>query len=271
MQYEEITPAEPLPKYIKCFWVMESPAGQSSAPERILPDGCTEMVFNLADRFIQQDVDGKPHQQPLTLLVGQMRRHLLIAPTGTVRLVGVRFWPGGAYPFLGLPQDEIADRVIALDVVWGAMAREIESKIREARTTLAIVRTIEAALLARLSLFRGHDEAEAGAIALILRSGGRLPIEALAEKMGIGFRKLDRRFNTRVGLPPKTLCRIIRFQRALKMIERENVRPDWVQIALECGYYDQPHFIKEFKAFAGTEPTAYFHEPTVMSDHFTQS
>ena len=271
MQYEEITPAEPLPKYIKCFWVMHAPAGESSRQERILPDGCTEMVFNLADPFSQQDLDGRPERQPLTLLVGQMRRHLLIAPTGTVRLVGVRFWPGGAYPFLGLPQDEIADRVIALDLVWGAMAREIESKIRDTQITSTVVKVIEAALLARLSIFRRQDEAEVRAIALILRSGGCLPIEVIAEEMGVGFRKLDRRFNTRVGLPPKTLCRIIRFQRALKMIERENVRPDWVRIALECGYYDQPHFIKEFKAFAGTEPTSYFHEPTVMSDHFTQS
>ena len=133
------------------------------------------------------------------------------------------------------------------------------------------MREIEAALLARLSRFRAHDEAEVKAIALILGSGGCLPIEILAERMGIGFRKLDRRFNTRVGLPPKTLCRIIRFQRALKMIERASVRPDWVRIALDCGYYDQPHFIREFKAFAGTEPTNYVHEPTVMSDHFTQS
>jgi len=199
-----------------------------------------------------------------------MRRHLLIAPTGRVQLVGVRFWPGGAWPFLRLPQDEIADRVIALDQVWGSMARELESRIREAPTKSAVVREIETALLARLSQFRGQDEAEARAIALILRSGGCMPIDILAEEMGVSFRKLDRRFNTRVGLPPKTLCRIIRFQRALKMIERDNARPGWVKIALECGYYDQSHFIREFKAFAGTEPTTYFSEPTVMSDHFTQ-
>ena len=269
MLYEEIAPTAPLARYIKCFWVMQSP--ESSSQERILPDGCTEIVFNLADPFTQQDLDNKTQRQPLTLLVGQMRRHLLIAPTGKVQLVGVRFWPGGAYPFLRLPQDEIADRVIALDMVGGAMGRDLESRIREIPTTSGIVREIEAALLARLSRFRARDEAELRAIDLILRSGGCLPIESLAEEMGIGFRKLDRRFNTRVGLPPKTLCRIIRFQRALRMIERESARPDWVRIALECGYYDQPHFIKEFKTFAGTEPTTYVHEPAVMSDHFTQS
>jgi AraC-like DNA-binding protein len=271
MLYEEITPVEPLTKYIKCFWVMQSPAAESTSQERILPDGCTEIVFNLADPFSQPDPDGKTQRQPLTLLVCQMRRLLLIAPTGRVQLVGVRFRPGGAYPFLRLPQDEIADRVIALDLVWGAMGRELESRIRESRTTAAIVRAIETLLLARLSKHTANDEAELKAMDLILRSGGCLPIESLAEKMGISFRKLDRRFNTRVGLPPKTLCRIIRFQRSLRMIERQNVRPDWVGIALECGYYDQPHFIKEFKMFAGTEPTTYFHEPAVMSDHFTQS
>ena len=270
MLYEEITPVEPLSRYIKCFWVMQSPVSEPSRQERILPDGCTEIVFNLADPFTQQE-DDKTELQPLTLLVGQMRRHLLIAPSGRVQLVGVRFWPGGAYPFLRLPMDEIANKVIPLDLVWGAIGRELESRIREIPTTPGVVREIETALLKRLSLFRARDEAELKAIGLILQSGGCLPIESLAEEMGISFRKLDRRFNTRVGLPPKTLCRIIRFQRALRMIERESVRPDWVRIALECGYYDQPHFIKEFKMFSGTEPTTYVHEPAVMSDHFIQS
>jgi AraC-like DNA-binding protein len=271
MQYEEFRPAEPLARHIKCFWILEKAFTHSSSQERILPDGCTEIVFHQGDAFDQYNQDGTTERQPLAMLVGQMRRPLVIQPTGRVRVLGVRFWPGGAYPFLQIPQSEIAGQLIALDTVLGSTARELHSRIADAPTAAESVRQVEAILLARLNRFRLNDEAALKAIALILRAGGCLSIDTLAREMGINSRKLDRTFNTRVGLPPKTLCRIVRFQKVFQMIERQKSSPDWVQIALDCGYYDQSHFIKEFKAFAGKEPTAYLSEQNTMSDHFTAS
>ena len=271
MQYHQFRPVEPLAKFIKCFWVLESAAADLASPERILPDGCTEIVFHIGDPFDQHNSDGTTERQPLALLVGQMRGHLLIQPTGRAHVLGVRFWPGGAYPFLALPQNEIAGRVIALDSIWGAIARELHSRIADAATPADRVKQAEAVLLASLKNFRRHDDGVLKAIALILRSGGCVPVESLAETMGISLRKLDRTFNTRVGLPPKALCRIVRFQRVFKMLERQVRGPDWVQIALDCGYYDQSHFIKEFNAFAGKGPTSYFAEQNAMSQHFTAS
>ena len=269
MRYEEFRPTEALARFIKCFWVLESAAAPSADPERILPDGCTEIVFHLADPFDQHDSDGAAERQPLALLVGQMRRYLLIKPTGRVSVLGVRFWPGGAYPFLAVPQDEIGGQVIALDAIWGAITRELHSRIADAATAADRVKQVETILLARSNTFRRHDDRATQAIGLILRSGGCVPIERLAETIGIGLRKLDRTFNTRVGLTPKGLCRIVRFQRALKMIEQNETRRDWVRIALDCGYYDQPHFIKEFSAIAGIGPTSYFAAQNAMSELFT--
>ena len=186
-------------------------------------------------------------------------------------MLGVRFWPGGAYPFLLLPQNEIADRVIALDAIWGAVARELQSRIADSATATESVRQVETILIARLNHFRRHDEAIFKAIASIFRAGGSLPVESIASNMGIGLRRLDRQFNTRVGLPPKMLCRIVRLQRVLRMLEQRENGQDFVQIALDCGYYDQSHFIKEFKAFAGKGPTSYFAEQNVMTDYFTAS
>jgi len=279
MRYEEFHPCEPLAKFIKCFWFLESAAAHSTGPERILPDGCTEMVFHLADAFDQHRPDGTTERQPLALLVGQMRGHLLIQPTGRVRVLGVRFLPGGAYPFLTLPQNEIAGRVIALDSIWGAITSELHARIADAATPGESVKQIEKILSARLNEFRCHDSGhdsfhDSGmmrAIALVLSSGGRQPVESLADDMGISLRKLDRAFNTRVGLTPKTLCRIVRFQRVFKMIERTGGGRGWVQIALDCGYYDQAHFVKEFKEFAGKAPTGYFAEHNAMSEHFIAS
>jgi AraC-like DNA-binding protein len=229
-----------------------------------------EVIFNLAEPFRQYDDDGSFQRQPLVLLIGQMRRYMLIEPTGTVRILGVRFWPGGAYPFITLPQHELADNVFGLDAVWGGIVPEIESRLRDARTTAELVSLIESLLLARLNQFRAPDEAVLAAVALIFRSGGLMSIGTLADEMGMSLRQLDRRFNSRVGLTPKALCRIIRLQRLLKMLEHKG-SPEWARLALECGYYDQSHLIKEFRAFAGKEPTSYFSEPNVMSEHFTLS
>jgi AraC-like DNA-binding protein len=271
MRYEEIRPTKQLAKHIKCFWVLESPSAPSPIPERILPDGCTEIVFHMGDPFSQHKQDGTTERQPLAILVGQMRSHLLIQPTGRVRVLGVRFWPGGAYPFLLLPQHEIADKVIALDAIWGAVTHELQSRIADASNPAESVSQIEAILIARLNQFGRNDDAILNAIASIFRSGGALPVESLAAYTGFGLRRLDREFNTRVGLPPKLLCRIVRFQRVLKMLEQRENGQDFVRSALDCGYYDQSHFIKEFKAFAGKGPTAYFAEQNVMTGYFTAS
>ncbi|HWO00469.1 MAG TPA: helix-turn-helix domain-containing protein [Blastocatellia bacterium] len=271
MQYEEFRPAAPLAKYVKCFWVLEAEAADSPNQERILPDGCAEIVFQLADPFNQLTPDGTTHRQPLAMLVGQMRRHLLIQPTGRVRVMGVRFWPGGAYPFLDVPQNEILDRIVGLDAVWGKTTPELQSRIADAETASESVKQLEAVLLARLKQFRRHDEAALQATALILRAGGRLSIDALTQELGINSRRLDRTFSERIGLPPKTLCRIVRFQQVFKRLERQAKNLDWLRIALDCGYYDQSHFIKEFKFFSGRAPTSYLAEQNPMSDHFIAS
>ena len=269
MQYTEFRPAERLARFVKCYWVLESTAAPSSDPERVLPDGCTEMVFHLADPFDQHNSDGTTERQPLALLVGQMRQHLLIKPTGRVRVLGVRFWPGGAFPFLALPQHEIAGQVIALDALLGATARELHSRIADAASPADSVLQVESLLLARLKNFSNPVDGAMHAIGLILQSGGKMPVETLAENLGIGLRRLDRSFNARVGLTPKTLSRIVRFQRVFKILEQNENSADWARIAVDCGYYDQSHFIKEFNAIAGIGPTSYFAAQNAMSELFT--
>jgi AraC-like DNA-binding protein len=271
MRYEEILPSRPLAKYVKCFWFLESTLVESGGQERILPDGCTEIVINLAEPFQQQNSDGSTERQPLAFVVGQMRRYLLIEPTGKAQIMGLRFWPGGVYPFLAFPQDQIADQVVALDSIWGRMADELRCRIAEAPSLEDAVRRIERVLVARLSKHRQDIDGVMNAVRLIRASGGRVSVDYLSEQMGISLRMLDRRFNAIVGLPPKVLSRIVRFQRALKMLESRQDKPDWVEIALECGFYDQSHFIKEFKAISGKEPTSYSNETHLMSDHFTRS
>ena len=271
MHYDEYRPSEPLNQHVKCLWMLESDSFPSPSPERILPDGCSEIVFHLGDAFEQHHPDGTTELQPMTMIVGQMRRHLLIQPTGRVCVLGVRFWPGGTYPFLRIPQHEIAGRVLGLDTIVGSFASELHSRIADAASAAEKFRVVEALLAERLIHAGRLDDRLAKAVRLIFQTGGCLPMDELARAIGVNARGLDRSFNTRVGIPPKALCRIVRFQRVFKLLEQQSAGANWTQIALECGYYDQSHFIKEFKAFAGKEPTGYLAEQNAMSEHFIAS
>jgi len=271
MRYEEFRPAEPLLQHVKCLWILEGESTQPTSPERILPDGCTEMVFHLGDAFQQHSQNGTIDRQPLAMMVGQMKHHLLIQPTGKVSVLGVRFWPGGAYPFLRIPQHEIAERLVALDAVLGSFGPTLHARIADGTSSSERIRMVEQVLLARLSEFHKPDDRLSKAIQLIYQAGGCLPMDSLGKTLGVNARALDRTFNTRVRIPPKTLCRIVRFQRVFKLLEDRDAGLSWPQIALECGYYDQSHLIKEFKAFAGKEPTGYLAEQNPMSEHFIAS
>ena len=271
MRYNEFPPIAALARYIKCFWVLEDEASSEPSTERILPDGCTEIVFNLADPFARHDADGSTTKQPLALIAGQMRRHLLIEPTGRVEILGIRFWPAGAYPFLAFPQDEIADRVVDFEDVSRSIVRDVHSRLSDSSTASERVRLVQEVLVAQLNKSVRNDAVVDRAVELIARSGGSVSIRQVADGLGISLRRLDRHFNVKVGLSPKSLCRIVRFQKTLQMVLRNASAPDWTRVALDCGFYDQPHFIREFKSIAGKEPTSYLRETNLISDYFTQN
>jgi len=270
MQYREFPPLEPLRSFIKCIWTLEGSAASPEGPQRILPDGCSEIVLNFADRFLHHAADGAVRPQPQHLFVGQMRGHMLIQPSGRIDLLGVRFWPGGAHPFFRIPQNTLAENIFDLSDLLGRELRELESNAaRPEQATRR--RSLEAVLLSRLDESGHRSEPLQRAVDQILGTGGRVSIKALADNMGTSMRSLDRQFNERVGLTPKELCRIVRFQRLFTMFERGASHRQVLRIALDCGYYDQSHFIRDFKAFAGIEPTSYFSQSNSISDHFTHS
>src|SRR5512134_3672377 len=108
LDYREIRPRAPVSQFVECFWTLAGALPAAAPPERILPDGCMELVLNCAAPFRRYHSRGVFDRQPLRMLVGQMDRHILIAPSGRVDLIGIRFHPAGARAFLPLPMDEFA-------------------------------------------------------------------------------------------------------------------------------------------------------------------
>ncbi len=239
MEYEEFVPRSPLRDHVRCIWRLR---GTGGGVERILPDGTCEIVLNRGDPFRH---DGRV--QPRTMVVGQMPRFMEIEPTGVVDLIGIRFRPGGLFPFLSAPMSELTGGWADLGDIDRALRRDLEG-----------ARGPEEALLARM---RPANGAVAAAVAMIERGAGR--IDRIASGVGMHPRRLERAFAREVGLPPKTLARIVRFQGVLRGFG------DWAALAQACGYYDQAHLIRDFREFAGESPTAYFARRHPMSDAFT--
>ena len=151
MRYCETRPSRSLQPFVECFWTLEGdgPVG-SSPPERILPDGCIELILNFGDRFLQHAEDQKK-LQPCNFIVGQMTGPILISPSGRVELLGIRFQPGGARAFVDVPADEITDQVVDLGGVSARLERDLWNACANAPALDRKVAAVDVYLSGRLS------------------------------------------------------------------------------------------------------------------------
>ncbi len=267
MRYCEIPPRLPLNSFVECFWTLEGDGPSAAAPpERILPDGCVELILNFGDRFSQHHKDER-ELQPRHFLVGQMSGPILVSPNGAVQLLGIRFHPGGTSAFVRVPMNELTDRITELGGLSSELERELLS-VSECLSSLPEkIAAVEAALIARL-LRDSHDSPAMRLAARIVQSAGVISVDQLATDAGISSRQLERRFLREIGVGPKLLGRILRFQQVFRAVER--VDAAWASIAVECGYYDQAHLIRDFNQFAGQTPSVLLAEQSALTESFTR-
>jgi AraC-like DNA-binding protein len=267
LDYYELRPGPPLDRYVRCYWTLRAPANLGAPAQRVLPDGCVEMIINLGAPFERYDANGCTERQPPTLLVGPTTRHMSIAPTGDIRLVGIRFEPGGAVPFLAAPPSELRDVAPSLDVaalpLGGAFVDQLAVTPFGAEASI-----VDAALLARLTRAeRGGDDRVRACVNATLSARDPMRVDTLVTLTGLGARQLERRFLETVGFGPKTLCRLVRFQRVVRAAGESPVLP-WARLAARTGYADQSHMARDFREFAGTTLTSYLREIHPLSDRF---
>jgi len=270
MNYTTYLPGPALAPYIDSYWTLEGPSDCDAPWDRILPDGSVEFVFNLGDHFQRTHPDNTIEIQPAALLVGQMCHFAMIRPTGSVRLFGVRFHPHGAYPFLHIPLHEFTDRIVSLNTVLNTLGTELSEMIAGALSIQESICSVEKVLCKRLKQKCATDPAVMRATRMMVRSKGALRMSEYARGSGLSERQLERKFQTQVGLSPKRFSRILRMQELFKVLERDR-RLSWSYIASECGYFDQAHFIHEFRDFAGQTPELFFDEKRILSRFFTRA
>jgi methylphosphotriester-DNA--protein-cysteine methyltransferase len=268
MDYREIPPSPRLAPFVACFWLLRDSAdGAAPAPQRVLPDGCVESVFHLGRPFHRRAPGGDWLRQPEAILVGQITGPILLAPGGEVDVVGVRWRPAGAHAFLGRPLAELTDREVALEDLDSG-SRELVERLRAAARPAARIELLEAWLWERLASAPAAEGRVELAVRLLLTSGGRLPVSVVADRLGTSVRQLQRAFRERVGVGPKFLARLVRFQRFVRALPRSSAE-GVAALALAAGYCDQAHLIREFRELAGETPGRFASERHELSDLLT--
>lgn len=267
--YLERTPAPPLRRFVRCIWLLETPPGSPPPPaDRVLPDGCVEVVFHYRSAFERRAAgDTTATTQHRHAVVGQIETALDLRATGDVGIVGVRFEPAGARPILGVALRELTGRSVALEDLWGRGAACLIDAVHAEPAPAdgrAGVEDVAAARLVAVERALAGFARRAGAprsvaeeaTHAILAADGARSVAALAADLAVAGRTLERRFVEEVGISPKTLARIVRFQSALRRM-RDAQSASLAAVAAACGYADQSHFSREFAEFAGESPAAW--------------
>lgn len=268
MEYFEFPAPPSASDFVRCAWVLSGPAPSARAPQPIVPDGCAEIVLNLADPFRRSHGAARWEMQPLSMIVGQITEAVVIAPSGGVDLVGIRLQPWGACSVLPAPAADLRDVLLPLDTIAADMARDLPDELREQRAPGA--RAATAFRYVERHLRRVPESPRLRARAIVgeaTRSPEGMTVRSLAARLGLGERQVERELNRHVGLRPKMLLRIARFQRALA-VARSDDTLSWSAVAANAGYFDQAHLTHEFRRFAACTPSEFLGRDRSLTDLF---
>lgn len=256
MHYYTYPASEPLSKYVKYYWTLEGIDDSVAASrERIFPDGCMELIFHYGDLFRKYSTDIDAFDQPRSFLHGQLKRFMDIESTGKIGVFSIRFRPDGLHAFIEMDLNELTGNAVSIRDLWGADGCILEEKMLEATTTAQRINIIEQFLIRQMKW--RTDNSIHYCVRSIVNSEGSKSIELLSREVNLGRRQLERKFIATVGLSPKLLTRIIRFQNTLHRLEAKQLA-SLTGVAYSGGFYDQSHFIKDFKEFTGLNPKQYF-------------
>jgi AraC-like DNA-binding protein len=257
MVFQEIKPSPTLKPFVKCFYFYES--GPIDAfGDTVYPSGNPEVIFNLGNGHWQFQKDNDFYTTALVELWGQMTKPLAIRSSGANTMLGIRFYPHSMAYFFEESMSALNNEIIDATDLFGPTLHTLHTKLQGTPDLRTRITLLEQFLLARLQV-SGKRQAKLKFVGEIVKSlkynFGTERIADISSRNNISPRYLAMLFSEYTGLQPKLLCKINRFTYSLNLIHSND--QDLTSIAYDSGYFDQSHFIKDFKLFTGLTPHAF--------------
>jgi len=259
MLFELHIPSFPLNQFVESF-IYYRDYNPVHSVDRFLPDGNVNIVIDLTDypKYIYDNESLKEIQACRNVWFSGIRNKYITIPSGRdSEMFIINFHKGKAYPFVEIPLNELTDSVVDGDLVLTSEIMDLREMILNTTLISQKFFTVENFLQRKFCTKLIVNPFIEFAVNKILSSPQQISIEQISNKVGYSQKHLIKLFKDNVGLTPKGFLKIIRFQKAIAEIDATK-EPDWTGIAFESGYYDQAHFINDFKTFSGFTPNAYF-------------
>ena len=257
MKYYQVAAPPALAKYVRFFWVLEGElAAGNSYTHRSMADGSAEMIFHYKGLF---DTLTDPAVSAPALRSGvdaQSRRFRRYQTHESFGIFGAYLYPFAIPALLGHSAAALSDQMPDLHSLLGQAGKDLEEQIMLAKGNQQRVDILSGFLLNRLLKKRLADPAIFSSISYIIQTRGTMDVAQLASQYYLSTRQFERNFKQFAGFSPKLYSRIIRFQSAIAQYGHSG--KSLTAIAYDCGYYDQSHFIHDFKEFSGLHPRHYF-------------
>jgi AraC-like DNA-binding protein len=246
------SPSPFLGSYVREYWYLRRETPLVTYHEEYMhPRGGFGIVFNLGDKLC---LDGQTVFEPI-FLDGANTVSRKLGFRGKVELMGVRFHEGGAYPFLGVPLNELRNEIVLLDALDRPGLLRLHARLTETKSLSARTHLLEGWLMSRLSFGKERPAIIPASLSLLREREGQLPIPELARDLAMSQRQLERLYQAQVGISPKQYSLLLRVERARLALRRMDKQTSI--LAAELGFCDQPHFIREFRAVIGMTPYDY--------------
>ncbi len=257
-------PNSDLVNFVKCFWTLESSIEKTPKRNTIVPDGTMKLIFHYGDLYWHHPENENSFLQPRCFLIGQLTKPYIVEPTGKTGTFVIRFHPNGFSPFTNIPIKKMENKPTPLKELFGHKGEKLEQEILNAKTTRQRINISETFLLELLKDQEVKDRIINSTIETILKYKGQLTVNELSKQVNLNRRMLTRKFSSDIGLSPKQLSKIVRLQTSLKsLLQKEKTK--LTDLAYENEYFDQAHFIKDFKKFTGITPKEFYGENLKMS------
>lgn len=252
--YKQYRPSALLADLVECYWTVRAPVNSFGKHERLIPGGRIEMMFNFADplRWLitQQDALGAVMQN--AFLMGPRNRIYYAYGAGNIDMAGIRFKPGGLAAFTNVPASAILNQVVPAECFFGRAVNDWPALLYEMETDEDKVNLLDRLLIQAVRKYDLDLQMINSVVETIRMNTDSTHIQSICAKTGWSYKKLERTFQKNAGYTPKYYSKIVRFNKALRLMARN--QQSLTEVCYDCNYFDQSHFIKDFHQFAGTTP-----------------